>query len=322
MTPPVPLSVVIATLDRPDRLARALTALADGELLPDQVIVVDQSGGPETRDVVQARRDRLPLRYVHSPRRGLAYNRNMAIRYATSPYLAFTDDDCVADRRWLKVVAQSFAVTDPPAALTGRVLPLGPSRPGVVAVSTRDSIREATFSGRTRPWEAGTGGNMAVSVDWLRRLGGFDERLGAGAPLRAGEDIDLLYRLLAGGARVRYEPAAVVYHERQARRRRIASRYSYGLGMGAFLGFRIRERDTYAWRLLLDWLALRCWAAAGTVHRAEWSRLREEALFLGGTVAGLARGLMSGDLTGGRDRPGPSHRPPSGTNLGAPGGCG
>jgi GT2 family glycosyltransferase len=297
MSPTVPLSVAIATLDRPDRLTRALTALADGELLPDQVIVVDQSGGPETRKAVHALRDRLPLRYVHSARRGAAYNRNVAIGNAATPYLAFTDDDCVADRRWTKVVARSFAVPDPPDALSGRVLPLGPSRPGVAAVSTRDSTRVATYSGRTRPWEVGTGGNLAVAVDWLRSVGGFDERLGAGAPLRGGEDIDLLYRLLTGGARVRYEPAAVVYHERQARRRRIAGRYGYGLGMGAFLGFRMRERDTYAWRLLLDWLTMRCWAATGAVHRAEWSRLREEALFLGGTVAGLARGLTSGERT-------------------------
>ena len=298
MTAPVPLSVAIATLNRPDELNGALGALADSELLPAEVIVVDQSGGPETREVVHALRDRLPLLYVHSPRRGLAHNRNVAIGYATSPYVAFTDDDCVADRRWTKVVTHTFAVPEPPAALSGRVLPLGPSRPGAVAVSTRDSTREATFEGRTRPWEAGTGGNMAVSVDWLRRVGGFDERLGAGAPLRGGEDIDLLYRLLAGGGRVRYEPAAIVYHRRQSRRRRMASRYGYGLGVGAFLGFRIRERDTYAGRLLLDWLAMRCWAAAGTIHRAEWSRLREEALFLSGTVAGLARGLMSGERTG------------------------
>jgi GT2 family glycosyltransferase len=288
------LSVAIATLDRPDKLARVLDSLAAGERLPDEVIVVDQSQGSDTREVVEAARGRLPLLYRHSSHRGLARNRNVAIRHATSPYLAFTDDDCVADPGWVRAIAQTFAVPDSPDAVSGRVLPLGPETPGTFAVSSRVSTCRADHTGRARPWEAGTGGNLAVRVDWLRRIGGFDERLGAGAPLRAAEDIDLLYRLLVAGARVRYEPEVVVYHERQSAKRRLASRYGYGLGMGAFIGLRLSERDAYAPRLLLDWLTTRGFAVAGGLRWARWRRLREEALFLNGTVVGLGRGLVAG----------------------------
>jgi GT2 family glycosyltransferase len=287
------LSVAIATLDRPDQLARSLSALAASELLPDQVIVVDQSRRSDTRDAVDALRDQLPLLYIHSARRGLARNKNLAIRHVRTPYIAFTDDDCVADPGWTKAIAEGLAGPDAPDALSGRVLPLGAEEPGLYAVSSRTSTRVASFIGKSHPWEAGTGGNMAVAVDWLGRIGGFDERLGVGTSLRAGEDIDVLYRLLAAGARVRYEPAAVIYHERQNAERRIASRYGYGMGIGAFLGFRLRERDAYALRLLMDWLVTRVWAAAGCLRRARWRQLREEALFLKGTVVGLARGLVS-----------------------------
>jgi GT2 family glycosyltransferase len=288
------IAVAIATLDRPDNLGRALDALANGEMLPHQVIVVDQSIGTESREVVESMRDRLPVLYVHSRRRGLSHNKNVAIKRAACPYIAFTDDDCVADPGWVLTLAETFGRDDAPDGLSGRVLPLGPESPGLFAVSSRTDNRRANYSGKAPPWQVGTGGNMAVSAGWLRKVGGFDERLGAGAPLKAGEDIDIIYRLLMAGARLRYEPEAIIYHERQTLERRIATRYGYGMGIGAFLGFRVRARDLYAFRLLLNWVVTRAWALAGNIRRGETRQLREEALFLRGTVAGLLRGLISG----------------------------
>jgi O-antigen biosynthesis protein len=290
---PIPaITVAIATLNRPNNLARALDALARGEMLPHQVIVVDQSSGTESRSVVEGMLDRLPLLYVHSRRLGLSHNKNVAIKLATCPYIAFTDDDCVADPWWVLTLARGFGDADAPVGLSGRVLPLGPERPGLFAVSSRTDQQPATYTGKAPPWQVGTGGNMAVSASWLRRVHGFDERLGAGAPLQAGEDIDIIYRLLGAGARWRYEPQAIIYHERQTLQRRIATRYGYGMGIGAFLAFRLGARDPYAVRLLLNWLLTRSWELAGHIRRREVRQVREEALFLLGTVAGLFRGLI------------------------------
>jgi GT2 family glycosyltransferase len=285
------LTVAIATRDRPDKLARALAALAGGELIPDRVIVVDQSRQSDTRHVVDAAPLGLPLLYVHSRQVGAARSRNIAISWATSPYVAFTDDDCVPDPGWAKALAEAFTPVDAPDALTGPVLPLGPEEPGLFAVSSRTGARAASFADRARPWEMGTGGNLAAGVPWLRRIGGFDERLGPGTALRAAEDVDLLYRLLFAGARLRYEPAAVIYHERQTAESRMASRYGYGVGLGAFLSFRLRARDSCAPRLVRDWVAMRSWAAAGNLRRAQWTQFREEMLFLRGTAVGFFRGL-------------------------------
>src|SRR5688500_8774248 len=213
---PVPaITVEIANMDCPDNLTRALDALAKGEMLPQQVIVVDQSSGTESRSVVEGMVDRLPLLYVHSRRRGLSHNKNVAIKLASCPYIAFTDDDCVADPQWVLTLARGFGEADAPAGLCGRVLPLVPEQPGLYAVSSRTDRQPATYRGKAPPWQVGTGGNMAVSASLLRKVRGFDERLGAGAPLQAGEDIDIIYRLLIAGARLRYEPDAIIYHERQ-----------------------------------------------------------------------------------------------------------
>lgn len=296
------MTVAVATLDRPEGLARCLEALAAGEVLPAEVIVVDQGQGEEAAGVVEAVRGRgLPVRLVRQERRGLAASRNLALAEAGRPVLAVTDDDCVPDAGWVAALDQALHQTpDPPDAVTGRVLPLGPERPGLYAVSSRTSAVPVDYAGRALPWLVGTGGNFAARREWLERAGGFDERLGAGSPGGAGEDMDLLYRLLRAGARIRYEPRAVIYHERQARDRRLASRSSYGRGIGACCGLWLRGRDLHALAVLGHWLRMRGGMAAGAVKRRQWSSVREELLVLGGTARGLVYGLRAGGLRAGR----------------------
>ena len=49
---------------------------------------------------------------------------------------------------------------------------------------------------------------MAFRTAVLRDLGGFDEALGTGTPAQGGEDLLMFVRLLSGGGRLAYEPAA------------------------------------------------------------------------------------------------------------------
>src|SRR4051812_19198746 len=102
------IDVAIATLDRPAQLARAIAAIASGEILPARLIVVDQSADDHSRRVAAALAQRLPICYVHSTRRGLARGKNIALAEATAPFLAFTDDDCVADSAWLAAFARAL----------------------------------------------------------------------------------------------------------------------------------------------------------------------------------------------------------------------
>lgn len=282
------LTVAVATLDRPQGLARCLEALAAGTVLPAEVIVVDQ--GSEPAPVPELG---LPIRYLRQERRGLAASRNLALAEASRPVLAVTDDDCVPDVGWVAALENALGSPDLDA-VTGPVLPLGPDSPGLYAVSSRTSAAPADFAGRALPWLVGTGGNFAARRERLLRAGGFDERLGAGSPGGAGEDMDILYRLLRAGARIRYEPRAVVFHERQPRDRRLASRSAYGRGIGACCGLWLRGRDLHALAVLGGWLRLRGALAAGALRRRQWGGVREELLVLGGTARGLVYGLRSG----------------------------
>lgn len=197
MTRVAHLTAAIATLDRPDALARCLDALLAGEVAPAEVIVVDQSQNDATKVIIEQRQaEAAPIIYVRQSQRGLSASRNAAIARTGYPVVAFTDDDCVPDRGWITAIDRTFASPTTPDAMTGRVLPLGPDEPGLYAASLRESIKRTEFKGKVVPWVVGTGGNFAAKREWFKRIGGYDERLGPGSPGKAAEDLDLFYQLL------------------------------------------------------------------------------------------------------------------------------
>ncbi len=288
------IAVAISTRDRPEALRRCLESLKRGRLLPAEVVVADQSAGTETKLVVQAAvSDALPTRYVRARPGGLGAAQNDAFSATTADVVAVIDDDCVADEGWLAEIAAAFGRRPGLALLGGAVLPLGPATPGTHPVSSRVSTQPRDFAGPSPPWDVGSGNNFAVRRGWFERIGGCDERLGPGAPLRGGLDMDLFYRLLRAGARARYEPAALVLHERVTREGRLARRPAYGYGMAAAIGIWVRSGDRFGWKVLAAWLRMRTMLLARAVARARWPAAYEEVLVLRGTVQGLVRGLLT-----------------------------
>jgi hypothetical protein len=154
------------------------------------------------------------------------------------------------------------------------------------------------------PWSVGTGGNFAARVSALRACGGWDERLGAGSGGQAGEDAELFYRLLLDGAVIRYEPAAVVRHEWQTRERRLATRWSYGYGVGAMCGLRLARRDAYALRMLAAFSRLHLRPLLGGLRHRDRVRISEHARALASLAPGLVYGLRAA-----RTPPSPSLAP-------------
>jgi GT2 family glycosyltransferase len=292
MTGVANVTVTIATLDRPAALARCLEGLLSGHTLPTEIIIVDQGQGGEAQTVVDRHRDSpVSIRYIHQQKRGLSISRNTALEHATCPIVAVTDDDCVPDPTWISNLERAFAAPGKPEAVTGRVLPLGPEAPGLWVVGSRELEAHSEFRGRALPWYVGSGNNYAVKRDWYARLGGCDERLGVGSAGKAAEDMDLFYRLLRHGARISYDPDVVVYHERQAADRRLATRWGYGYGMGAFCSLWLRQRDAYALYVLMRWLLLHGRELTGALIRRDWWQVRQRSLSLDGTMRGLVYGL-------------------------------
>ena len=234
-----PLTVVVPTIGRLDLLRACLTSILACEPPPDEVVVVDQSGGP---GVVGADRiARVPA--VASSAFGWPRHRARdELRYprATHQLVATTHDDCTVSGDWVSV-ARRLACAVPGGIVTGRVLAPAAAEyvPSTIADETPRDYTGSITSGVLFP------ANMVFSRDALSEFGGFDERAGL---MLAAEDNDLCYRWLVDGRSLRYEPELVVWHhDWRSRQALIATHKTYARGQGAFYAKHLFARD---WKVL------------------------------------------------------------------------
>jgi glycosyltransferase involved in cell wall biosynthesis len=91
------VSVIIATYRRARSLRRTLASITDQTCKPEEVIVVDQSPGPErsaVEEVVQwARAFGLPVRLIYCPFPSSTRARNLGLADSTGDWVVFSDDD-------------------------------------------------------------------------------------------------------------------------------------------------------------------------------------------------------------------------------------
>ena len=100
------ISCVVATIERPEALSRALRSLEAQEVLPAELILVDASRCDASRRIANtfvasfAARGCV-LRWVSAVATGAAAQRNQGVALATQPFIAFFDDDIVFEKECL-----------------------------------------------------------------------------------------------------------------------------------------------------------------------------------------------------------------------------
>ena len=287
------ITVSIPTLDRPMALARCLEGLFEGTVLPAEVLIINQGQYSAAETVIRRFRSQYAISILHysQPPRGLSAARNLASRHANHPIIAFTDDDCVPAPDWLASIERTMISAPAADGVTGNILPLETDTAGEYPISLRTQKQGAIFHGRVLPWQVGSGGNFAIKRTWLFRIGGYDERLGAGSPGKAAEDTDIFYRLLQAGARIYYQPEAVVYHERQDAPRLLRSFWNYSYGIGAFTAKHARKGDLYAAYMLGVWSFWLLWRTVSSIMRRNRLYAGEGLWSLRGCSHGLAYGF-------------------------------
>lgn len=250
------IAVVVSTFERAEMLAELLTSLA-AQRLPRsafEVVVVDDSSQDGTGEVLarELARDRLDLRTLCQPRRGFqAAARNRGWRTTQAPLIAFTDDDCVADPGWLTAMIDA-ARDHPGAFIQGRTAPR-PDQVGLLGPFARcQDIPGPNDSFQTC--------NILYPREMLERLDGFDE---ASFAKWGGEDTDLAWRALEGGAQSRFTGEALIYHAVRYIGPRGALRLAAGWGLAVRAvarhpGLRDRFPHRIFWNMNHRRLAIAC----------------------------------------------------------------
>jgi GT2 family glycosyltransferase len=254
------LSIAICTRDRPGPLERCLASVRpqlDGQA---ELLVIDSAPRGEGVGALAAA---FGARYAFVSRPGLNVARNVALRGADSPWVAYLDDDVVVAPGWLAALRRSLDDRSV-ACVTGRVLPLELHTPAQRYFEQQFSFDRGSepirfTAGDEREWfpinpyHLGTGCNMALRREALDGIGPFDEALDVGTPTGGGGDLDLFRRLLCAGFAAAYNPDAVVYHDHRASMAELRRQFwGYGKAASAILAKSLlveREMQGEAWRL-------------------------------------------------------------------------
>jgi glycosyltransferase involved in cell wall biosynthesis len=218
---------------------------------PDfDVLVVDNAPEEdvETRAVIDST-TLARCSYVHEPTPGLSHARNRGLAEVRTQYLAWLDDDELADDSFVHWVKRGFTHPSRPDAVCGVMLPAelvteaqvrfeqyggfnkGRGLDPVVLRAGTETVRSPLYPIPN----FGAGGNMAFRTAALRDVGGFDPFLGAGTLTHGGEETKALADLLRKGSAVLYWPPAITWHYHRRTMEELEKQfYGYAAGLPAF----------------------------------------------------------------------------------------
>jgi glycosyltransferase involved in cell wall biosynthesis len=227
------VSLITCTLGRKDKLLRMLQSLRQQDPLQFELILVDQNAPGFLDAELEPFRSQFSVTHLYTAK-GLSLGRNAGLQSARADLVAFPDDDC-----WYR-----------PGTIQ-QVIGLFHAHPGLDFISgrTRDANGMASLSptldhavriGRDNYLLCGNSNTIFARMSAVRRIGGFDERLGVGAatPFQSGEESDLLLSAMAAHMQLGYFPDLAVHHDQVDQSNAAAwvdRAAKYGAGYGAIL---------------------------------------------------------------------------------------
>ena len=210
------ISLVIITKDRPADLAHCYESLNKLTVYPDEFILIDSSTNSKSRLLTKQLAIRLPcpVRYIHEPKRGFPVARNRGLRAAKYNWVAFTDDDCIVDKNFVRKMKQALKKHPHAVAIAGKSL----SHNNRNLISHTISINENFWKSTVRvgdnikDLETLDNKNVVYNISFLKKHNiSYDESrtLFDGAS----DDCDLGMQIQRVGGLAYYEKNMIVYHK-------------------------------------------------------------------------------------------------------------
>jgi len=201
---PLTLSVAVPCYNGAAYLAATLESLLAQTRPADEILVVDDGSNDGSGEIAAT----YPVRLlIHQENGGLAAARNTALEAATGDVILYVDVDAQADAALLETILGGFSGADV-VGVGGRGI-----EANIQTTADRWRALHASQSHGRRPLahcEHLFGLCMAYRRAALLEIGGFAAQFRTNA-----EDMDVGFRLRARGGQLRYEPAAMVFHQRQ-----------------------------------------------------------------------------------------------------------
>jgi GT2 family glycosyltransferase/DNA-binding beta-propeller fold protein YncE len=200
------VSVVVCAYNAADTLEDCLTSLEQLTYPDYEIVLVNDGSSDRTGEVGRAHPR---VRVIDIPNGGLSAARNVGLAEATGDIVAYTDADTRADRDWLTFLVQPFLTSEVVGSGGPNVVP--PDDPPMAQCIARAPGGPTHVLLDDRIAEHVPGCNMAFRRDALLAIGGFNPIY-----LRAGDDVDVCWRLQARGWKIGFASAALVWHHHRS----------------------------------------------------------------------------------------------------------
>jgi GT2 family glycosyltransferase len=198
------VSVVVCTYNGGATLGQCLQSLRALDYPDYEVIVVDDGSTDDTPAILA----RFPeVRVIRQPNRGLSVARNAGLQAARGAVVAYTDSDCFADPDWLTHLVHHLQRTGADAVGGPNLTPADGWLAACVAASPG---QPAHVLESDQVAEHVPGCNMAFRREALAAINGFDPQY-----RKAGDDVDVCWRLQQAGRWITFAPSAFVWHHRR-----------------------------------------------------------------------------------------------------------
>ncbi len=239
------ISIIICTYNRCESLKETLDSLCSQEhdgLFNYEVIVVDNNSTDKTKEVVEDYTERFNgrFRYALEPNQGLSNARNKGIKEAKGEIIAFTDDDCIVDKKWLLNIYETYKKYEFDA-LGGRILPIYPENTPQWIKDNNDLLcgpivfhdYGEDIKRHQNPMSEMIGANMAFRSKVFQEVGLFHPDLGAGKGTM-GDETELIRRLRKRQLKIYYCGKALVFHPIENERTNLEYIAKWNISYGRF----------------------------------------------------------------------------------------
>lgn len=292
------ISVVISTINRPNKIASCLNSILDSKYTNFEIIVVDQSNDSKTKNVIEKLTTK-KICYYQIRYRGLSKARNFGIQKARGNIIAFTDDDCIAHKSWLETITEAFQENKDAVGVFGKTLPYHPERhKGQQCPSLFSYPEERLIHMPVLHWKfVGLGNNMAFDRRVFASVGGFKEWLGHGSIGMSADDGEFALRILTKGYKLFCTPKAKIFHNRWLDQEQAVKLYqAYDCGEMACYGYFFFQGYQFSKSIIHDNISDLIHEAKGVIKSLlsfDKMTLNKFLHFLSGSYAKM-RGLLVG----------------------------
>ena len=200
------VSVIVCAYNAADTLEDNLCSLEKLTYPQVEIILVNDGSRDRTSEIGHAHPR---VKVIDIPNGGLSAARNVGLAAATGEIVAYTDADTRVDRDWLTFLVQPFLRSDVAGSGGPNVVPA--DDPPIAQCIARAPGGPTHVLLDDRIAEHVPGCNMAFRRDALLSIGGFNPIY-----LRAGDDVDVCWRLQARGWKIGFAAAALVWHHHRS----------------------------------------------------------------------------------------------------------